>query len=205
MGLRQGDLSHPQIRSLAFWLLPGVIIGIAAVLAIYGDSGREWLRFDRAAIMNGEYWRLVSGHLVHLSLSHLILNAAGFLLIWFLISAYFDPRLWLVITVFVIIGIDLGFWYLEPDLQWYVGLSGLLHGLLAAGVVGGLRSGRVDVWILGAALIGKLAYEQMLGPLPGSEESSGGTVIVAAHAYGALAGAIMAAVIIIRVRTQPPI
>jgi len=205
MGLRQGDLSHPQIRSLAFWLLPGVIIGIAAVLAIYGDSGREWLRFDRAAIMNGEYWRLVSGHLVHLSLSHLILNAAGFLLIWFLISAYFDPRLWLVITVFVIIGIDLGFWYLEPGLQWYVGLSGLLHGLLAAGVVGGLRSGRVDVWILGAALIGKLAYEQMLGPLPGSEESSGGTVIVAAHAYGALAGAIMAAVIIIRVRTQPPI
>ena len=205
MGLRQGDLSHPQIRSLAFWLLPGVIIGIAAVLAIYGDSGREWLRFDRAAIMNGEYWRLVSGHLVHLSLSHLILNAAGFLLIWFLISAYFDPRLWLVITVFVIIGIDLGFWYLEPGLQWYVGLSGLLHGLLAAGVVGGLRSGRVDVWILGAVLIGKLAYEQMLGPLPGSEESSGGTVIVAAHAYGALAGAIMAAVIIIRVRTQPPI
>ena len=205
MGLRQGDLSHPQIRSLAFWLLPGVIIGIAAVLAIYGDSGREWLRFDRAAIMNGEYWRLVSGHLVHLSLSHLILNAAGLLLIWFLISAYFDPRLWLVITVFVIIGIDLGFWYLEPGLQWYVGLSGLLHGLLAAGVVGGLRSGRVDVWILGAVLIGKLAYEQMLGPLPGSEESSGGTVIVAAHAYGALAGAIMAAVIIIRVRTQPPI
>ena len=205
MGLRQGDLSHPQNRLLAAWLLPGVIIGIAAVLAVYGDSGREWLRFDRAAIMSGEYWRFVSGHLVHLGLSHLMLNAAGFLLIWFLISAYFDPRLWLVITVSVIIGIDLGFWFLEPDLQWYVGLSGLLHGLLAAGVVGGIRSGRVDVWVLGAALIGKLAYEQMLGPLPGSEESSGGAVIVAAHAYGALAGAIMAAVIMIRVRTPPPI
>jgi len=205
MGLRQGDLSHPQNRLLAAWLLPGVIIGIAAVLAVYGDSGREWLRFDRAAIMSGEYWRFVSGHLVHLGLSHLMLNAAGFLLIWFLISAHFDPRLWLVITVSVIIGIDLGFWFLEPDLQWYVGLSGLLHGLLAAGVVGGIRSGRVDVWVLGAALIGKLAYEQMLGPLPGSEESSGGAVIVAAHAYGALAGAIMAAVIMIRVRTPPPI
>ncbi len=205
MGLRQGDLSHPQNRSLAAWLLPCVIIGIAAVIAVYGDSGREWLRFDRAAIMSGEYWRLVRGHFVHLGLSHLILNAAGFLLIWYLISAYFDPRLWLIIAVSVIIGIDLGFWFLEPALQWYVGLSGLLHGLLAAGVVGGIRSGRVDVWILGAALIGKLAYEQMLGPLPGSEESSGGAVIIAAHAYGALAGAIMAAVIMIRVRTQQPI
>jgi len=205
MGFRQGDSSHPQNRSLAVWLLPGIIVGIAVVLAVYGDSGREWLRFDRTAVANGEYWRLVSGHFVHLGRSHLVLNAAGFLLIWYLVSPFFALRQWLLITLYVIAGIDLGFWLLEPSLQWYVGLSGLLHGLLAAGVVGGFRSGRLDVWILGAALVGKLAYEQLLGPLPGSEESSGGAVIIAAHAYGALTGAIIAGVILIRVRTQPPI
>jgi len=205
MGFRQGDTSHPQNRSLAVWLLPGIIVGIAAVLAVYGDSGREWLRFDRTAVANGEYWRLVSGHFVHLGLSHLVLNAAGFLLIWYLVSPFFALRQWLLITLYVIAGIDLGFWLLEPSLQWYVGLSGLLHGLLAAGVVGGFRSGRLDVWILGAALVGKLAYEQLLGPLPGSEESSGGAVIIAAHAYGALTGAIIAGAILIRVRTQPSI
>ena len=46
------------------------------------------------------------------------------------------------------------------------------------------------MWILGAALIAKLVYEALVGPLPGSAESSGGAVIVAAHVYGAIAGAI---------------
>ena len=205
MWLHQGDLSHHTSRLLAAWLLPGIAIGIAVVLAAYGDSGREWLSFDRVAIGNGEYWRLLSGHFVHLGLSHLLLNVAGFLLVWYLLAAYFARWQWLIIILCVIVGIDLGFWFFEPTLQWYVGLSGLLHGLLGAGVVGGFRTGRVEIWVLGAALIGKLTYEQLLGPLPGSEESSGGAVIVAAHAYGALVGAVTAAVIMIRVRSKPPI
>lgn len=205
MGLYQGDSSHPKYRLLAAWLQPGIVIGIAVVLAAYGDSGREWLSFDRLAIEGGEYWRLISGHFVHLGLPHLALNAVGLLLVWYLVAGYFSPGQWWVIMLSVIVGIDLGFWFFEPALQWYVGLSGLLHGLLAAGVVSGFRSGRIEVWVLGAALLGKLTYEQLLGPLPGSEESSGGVVIVAAHAYGALVGAMTAAVIMIRVRRQPPI
>jgi len=205
MGLHQGDSSHPQIRLLAAWLLPGIAIGIAVVFAVYGDSGREWLRFDRAAITGGEGWRLISGHFVHLGPSHLALNAVGLLLVWYLVADYFTRGQWLIIILFAIVGIDLGFWFFEPALQWYVGLSGLLHGLLAAGVVGGLRSGRPEIWVLGAALTGKLMYEQLLGPLPGSEESSGGAVIVAAHAFGALFGAMTAAAIMIRVRSQRPI
>ena len=31
--------------------------------------------------------------------------------------------------------IDLGFVLFEPQLDWYVGLSGVLHGALAAGAV----------------------------------------------------------------------
>jgi rhomboid family GlyGly-CTERM serine protease len=187
------------------WLLPAVVVSIAAVLAVWGDSGREWLSYSRTAIVTGEYWRLFSCHFVHLGISHLALNVAGLLLIWYLVRASFNRGQWLFVFLFVIVGIDLGFWFLEPQLLWYVGLSGLLHGLLAAGVCGGLGSGRIEVWILGVALIGKLAYEQLVGPMPGSEQSTGGAVIVAAHAYGALAGAIAAGVIVIRVRRQAPI
>jgi hypothetical protein len=61
------------------------------------------------------------------------------------------------------------------------------------------------MWVLCVALIAKLAYETVVGPLPGSEQSSGGTVIVAAHLYGAIAGAITAGVIMIRVRHQASI
>jgi len=205
MGLQQGDSSRHQSLGFAAWELPIVALSCATIIAILGDAGRIWLSYDRPEIAAGELWRLLSGHFVHLGVSHLIWDAAGFLLIWYLVGQSFSRMQWVIVSLMTIAGIDLGFWFLEPNLSWYVGLSGLVHGLLAAGIVANLKSGRVDMWILGAALIAKLAYEAMVGPLPGSEQSSGGAVIVAAHVYGAVAGAIAAGVILIRVRTQASI
>ena len=187
------------------YFLPVLLTGIAVILAIAADTGREWFSLDREAIASGELWRLVSGHLVHLGLSHLLLNIAGLLLIWYLIGSAFNRNQWLLVLLIVIIAVDLGLWFLEPQLFWYVGLSGLLHGLLVAGIAGSLSARRIDVLVLGIAVLGKLTYEQLVGPLPGSEESTGGTVIVAAHLYGAIGGAIGAAWIMIRVRRQASI
>jgi len=184
------------------YFLPVLLTGIAVILAIAADTGREWFSLDREAIASGELWRLVSGHLVHLGLSHLLLNIAGLLLIWYLIGTAFNRSQWLLVLLIVIIAVDLGLWFLEPQLFWYVGLSGLLHGLLVAGIASSLSARRIDVLVLGIAVLGKLTYEQLVGPLPGSEESTGGTVIVAAHLYGAIGGAIGAAWIMIRVRRQ---
>jgi rhomboid family GlyGly-CTERM serine protease len=205
MGLHQRDSTHSQRSGIGAWLLPIAALSVAIIFAIVGDTGRIWLSYDRPAIAGGEIWRLLSGHFVHLGISHLIWDAAGLLLIWFLVAPSFSREQWLVVSLATVVGIDLGFWFLEPNLTWYVGLSGLAHGLLAAGVVGCLNSGRVDMWVLCVALIAKLAYETVVGPLPGSEQSSGGTVIVAAHLYGAIAGAITAGVIMIRVRHQASI
>ncbi len=144
-------------------------------------------------------------HFVHLGFSHLLLNVLGLLLVWYLIASSLSQAQWLFVILFVVVGIDLGLWFLEPQLLWYVGLSGLLHGLLAAGIVAGFRFGRMDLWILGVALVSKLVYEQLVGPLPGSEQSSGGAVIVASHLYGAVAGLVAAALIMIRVRRPAPI
>ena len=60
----------------------------------------------------------------------------------------------------------------------------------SAGVAGGIRDGHSDSWIIGGLLVVKLIYEQLVGPIPGSEGSSGGDVVVAAHLYGAIAGAL---------------
>ena len=187
------------------WLPAIAVIIIAVVLALSGDTGREWLRFDRQAIANGDFWRLISGHFVHLSPAHLALNIAGLLLIWHLIGSSLTWRHWLLVCIAALIGMNAGFWWLQPHLESYVGLSGLLHGVLAAGIVSAAGSKQLEIWILGAALIAKLTYEQLLGPLPGSEETSGGTVIVAAHAYGAISGAVAAGLIMIRVRRRASI
>jgi len=205
MGLSQGDSSRRKSRLLANWLLPIVALSVSAVLAITGDSGRDWFAFDRAALAAGEIWRLVTGHFAHLGVSHLLLNGAGFLLIWYLINTAFSRMQWLFVTLVVIAGIDFGFWFFEPNLAWYVGLSGMLHGLLAAGIIASLESRRADIWILGIALIGKITYETLVGPLPGSEQASGGMVITAAHAYGVVAGVLAAVLVLIRVRRQASI
>jgi len=202
MGLHQREQNNRQSRVMAQYFLPVLLTGIAVILAIAADTGREWFSLDREAIATGELWRLVSGHLVHLGLSHLLLNIAGLLLIWYLIGTAFSRSQWMLVLLIVIIAVDLGLWFLEPQLFRYVGLSGLLHGLLVAGIAGSLSARRIDVLVLGIAVLGKLTYEQLVGPLPGSEESTGGTVIVASHLYGAIGGAIGAAWIMIRVRRQ---
>ncbi|HSG59000.1 MAG TPA: rhombosortase [Woeseiaceae bacterium] len=202
MGLNHGDSERQRHGSWHTWLVPIGVTLAAVAIAAAGDAGREYLRYDRSGIADGEFWRLVTGHFVHLGVSHLLLNLAGLMLVWFLLGQYLTRAQWALALAISIVGIDAGFWWLEPQLSWYVGLSGALHGMLAAGVVMGMPEGRAETRILAAALVAKLAYEQLVGPLPGSEASSGGNVIVAAHLYGALAGALTAGGIQIRVRAR---
>lgn len=191
MGLNQGDVDHRQSSRYSVWLLPGVIVAVAALFAVTGDWGRELLRYDRVAIADGEVWRLLSGHFVHLGWSHFFLNGVGLLLIAYLVASRFTTLQWLIVTIVTLAVIDIGFWIWQPQLIWYVGLSGLLHGYLAAGAADGIRTGQVDYWLISAFLLVKLSYEQLVGPLPGSEGTTGGNVVVAAHLYGAIGGALI--------------
>lgn len=180
------------LRPASAWLLPIVFSVISLGIAAAGDAGRALLRYDRTAIADGEVWRLASGHFAHLGTSHLLLNLAGLCLVWALVGRRMRPGHWLMISVVTIACISLGFWFLDAQLEWYVGLSGVLHGLLLGGAVAGLRKARGESLAILVVVIVKLAWEQLLGPLPGSEASSGGNVVVNAHLYGAIAGAICA-------------
>lgn len=202
MGLRQVDQSR---SGLAIWALPVAILVVSAGLAVAGDAARGALAWDRFAIATGQVWRLVSGHFVHLGWSHFLLDSTGLVLVWFLVGACLGPLSWLLVLGIVIAGIDAGFWFFEPQLVWYVGLSGVVHGLLAAGISAGFGRDRPELVVLAVLLVAKLAWEQFVGPVPGSESSTGGNVITAAHLYGAIAGLAAGAVHRIRVRAQASI
>lgn len=201
MGLHKLKVSTATTPAMT-WLFPVIYIGISILIMMTGDLGKEALRYDRVWIGQGEAWRLISGHFAHLGWSHLALNSAGLLLVWFLIGGAYTLRTWLLIVAVILATMDIGFWFLNPELYWYVGMSGLLHGLLAAGIVTRLRNIDAETAILLLLLIAKIAWEQFSGPVPGSESTSGGPVVVDAHLYGALGGVLGA--LLARIRVEPP-
>ena len=194
-----------QKALIAAWVLPGAIAAIATVMMLFGDDAVLALRYERAAIGSGEFLRLLAGHAVHLGVEHFVMNVAGLALVWYLVGSAYSASQWLVIIASSIAVMDLGFWVLMPELDWYVGLSGLLHGMLAAGVAGIWRSRRPEAMIILALMILKLGYEALIGPVPGTGDMAGGDVITEAHGLGAIGGIISGALFSIRVRPQAPI
>lgn len=176
------------LSQLRQYYLPVVVAVCVTLIAVGGSDLAELFRFDREAILHGQIWRLLSGHLVHLGWSHTGLNIAGLALIWALLGGTFTNRQWMSMIIGSALGISLGLLAFNPELSWYVGFSGVLHGMLMAGAISEIRSGRRSSYALLILVIVKLAWEQIVGPLPGSEASAGGAVIIDAHLYGALCG-----------------
>jgi rhomboid family GlyGly-CTERM serine protease len=164
--------------------LAGALL-LVAVLAIGGDSWRLALQYQRAAIGAGQWWRLLSAHWVHLGARHALLDALGLALLWILYARALRPGDWAAALGGALLAIDAGLWWLTPAVQWYAGLSGLLHGAWAAGALGTWRDGRVASAVALAALACKLAAEQWQGA---GVVGTGLPVVVAAHLYGALGG-----------------
>ncbi len=169
-------------------LLLGVCVLLLGIQS-GGAAAQLALRYDREALAAHQWWRLLTGHMVHLGYEHALLDVAGLTLMWALFARDYSWRGWLLILALSVAGIDAGLWYWSSTTQWYVGSSGVLHGVLAAGTCAHLRRREPDGWILAVFLVGKLLYEQVHGALP---LTSGGAVIVDAHLYGAVGGALAA-------------
>jgi rhomboid family GlyGly-CTERM serine protease len=165
------------------------LLGACLVLLVptlWGESGRLALRYDRDALAQGQLWRLLTAHWVHLGLRHALVNVLGFALLWALFIRDYSARQWLLIVFAALAAIDAGLWLWDSTVRWYVGSSGVLHGILAAGTVANLKRREPVGLALAALLAGKLLYEQRLGPLP---FSGGSAVVVDAHLFGVLGGA----------------
>jgi rhomboid family GlyGly-CTERM serine protease len=180
------------------WALCLVISALCLMLAFMPESLKTVLRFQSNVFESGDYWRLFTAHFVHLGWSHTLLNVTGLLIIWKLYGALFNVCEWLIVLTLSSLSITVSFVLLDHELQWYVGLSGLLHALLSCALVYTMMiSTKIslfkDHWqecLLLIALVFKLIQEQYMGALPYSKVLTGGEVIVNAHLYGTIAGCV---------------
>jgi len=135
----------------------------ALALLLYlgaGPAAPAWV-FDRAAVANGQWWRLVTGHLVHCDLSHLCWDVAGLMVLGWLFEDRFSHRQFLTIMASGMVAVNAWLWWGQAPLR-YCGLSGLLNTLLAAGLIQQWRNSRsVLIPIVGFAATLKVAWEAL--------------------------------------------
>ena len=170
----------------------GLILVAGIVILTLGEEARLLLRYDRQGIQAGEFWRLATAHLAHLGTSHGVMNLLALTVLAGLFGDLLTARGWLLGSAASALAIDMGLWWFEPQVRWYVGLSGVLHGLIVLGAVAmWLNDEPMGLGLL-LGVVAKLSWEQSIGPLPFTAAAAGGPVLVAAHLYGAGAGLLVA-------------
>ncbi len=168
------------------------LVVVMIVLGLASSWVNPWLAFDRVAIEQGQWWRILTCHLVHLNHWHLLLNLSGLLLCGYFFEDLLDrARLWAWL-LFCGITTGVALLILDPQLQHYVGLSGILHGLLVLCLLMGWRGNPVLHSVVLAVIIGRIISEH----LPGYDVDYlqgwiDGRVYVNAHLYGAVSGALL--------------
>lgn len=168
------------------------LVALMLLLGVCHEWVNPWLRYDRDAIAAGQLWRLVSCHLVHLNAWHMLMNLTGFTMCWYFFNDLLTRRivwLWLFVST---LGVGLAFYVIDTDLGWYVGLSGILHGLLILCLLLGWRGNPVLHSLVLTVVVGRLVWEH----LPGYDVDYlraviDGRVYVNAHLYGSVIGAVI--------------
>lgn len=170
------------------WVCAAALVLPMLVLQAGGASVGELLAYQRQGLMQGELWRVFSGHFVHLGWNHALLNCAGLLFCCGLAPQRFRPLRLAGDLLLLNAAVSLGLFWLSPGIGWYVGLSGVLYGLFVLGLVPlAVRGDRIALGGL-LAILGWMAWQLLVGPAAAEEKQIGGRIVVFAHLYG-LAGA----------------
>ena len=138
----------------------------ACALAAYWLPGLSAvLIYDRSAILAGELWRLITGHWVHFSASHLLCDVVVLGVSGWLIEAR-GYRFFPALCGVAALSISLAMLAALPDLAQYGGLSGVAMASTVYLALHGRREASPWRWICVGILalgIGKLSYDVIGG------------------------------------------
>lgn len=171
---------------------PAVTVLAAAAglaLALLPDAA-ALLVYDRDRVLNGDIWRLATGHAVHFSWSHAAWNLALFSVAGGWLERRDRARyLWLL--ALTVLASGLYFLIGLPEMARYGGLSGLISAVVVSLCLTGMRNGGPARAIWAAILllfVAKVGYEILVGQVlfaaPGATPFQ---VAPAAHIIGAAA------------------
>lgn len=166
-----------------------LFVVLVFILGLSAQTVNPWLAWNRYAINDFELWRIVTGHLVHTNLWHTFINLSVLTAAMFLFGKSFRPLIWLLLFLALCILDSLGLYLFSPWLANYVGLSGVLYGILAIGFLKNFYSNPILNGLVLVFITGKIIYEQLPGfDVDYLRTQIDAAVIVDAHLYGFISG-----------------
>lgn len=202
METSQNIIAEAPYSSVKTWVAPLALMGLLLLTELLGNSGREWLRYDRGLIGAGEWWRLLTGSFVHLGWWHLFLNEMGLAVLVLLCPQPLSFAVWIRRLLLLSIGMSLGLYFFVPQLGFYVGMSGVIHGLFLLGLMPQVL--KKDLIALGCLLylFGKLGWEIYSGAPVSDEQALGGSVVLESHLFGTLSALAYGVIFHVFTRTE---
>lgn len=137
----------------------GLLLAATAGLWLYFGPAPEALVFDRTTLARGEWWRWLSGHLVHSDAPHALWDIAALGLIGGLMER--NGRLRMAAAGLAgLVAVNVCLMWCLPQLERYCGLSGMLNALFVVALADLWRLRRHPaIPLAGLILIMKLALE----------------------------------------------
>lgn len=176
-----------------------LIIGFVSIIAfVFEPMSSAYFILERSWWSQGHYYQLVTGHFLHTNFIHMLFNLLGLALLWALHGDDYDTFPYLIKFIVVCILISICMYVFSPDIVWYVGLSGAIHGVFAWGCVKDLENKRVSGWLLIIGLAIKVGNEQINGAGTFMPELIDASVAVDSHLYGALGGLLIGVFSVLR-------
>jgi rhomboid family GlyGly-CTERM serine protease len=131
--------------TLLLVLSSGVLSLAAPVLAF------AYAAYARGQILQGELWRLFSGHLLHYSPAHFVSDAAAFAVLATIVEWRLGWLKLLQLVLLLMSAISVGLLVTVPTMHYYAGLSGVNYGLLVVAsaqvLTPALAHKRVGQWL----------------------------------------------------------
>ena len=162
------------------WTFCALLAGLSLLPILYPQAAKM-LIWQRDLFGQGQWWRALSAHFIHIDSRHLLFNLLGLFLVCELFWDQLNITDAFVLFMMSALGVSILLWLLQPGLLWYAGLSGVLHGLWAGFAGAGWLHSRN--WFFAAALL-VLACKLAWMPTTFSHMP----VIHVAHFYGACSG-----------------
>jgi rhomboid family GlyGly-CTERM serine protease len=194
------------LKNLPFRKQHSLLVATIALLAIIGylfhDEVDPLFVYQYQLINQGELWRAFTGHFLHTNGIHLLLNLAALILLWALHGHFYTLKNYSLLFITSALICSTGLFYFSPQIQQYVGLSGVLHGIFVFGAIMDIRHQDKTGYLLFIGVWIKIAHEQFYGASEQVSTLIDANVAIDAHLWGAIGGLLFSCGFLVFLKTQ---